>query len=51
MIGSIIRHERCGIGKVSQLAGDGENKKATVDFENVGSKQLLLKFAKFEIIG
>ncbi len=51
MIGSIIRHERFGIGKVSQLAGDGENKKATVDFENVGSKQLLLKFAKFEIIG
>ena len=51
IIGSVIRHDRFGIGKVSQLSGDGENKKATVEFENVGSKQLLLKFAKFEIIG
>ena len=49
--GCIIKHERFGIGKISQISGDGENKKAVVSFENVGVKQLLLKFAKFEIIG
>jgi len=48
--GSIIRHERFGIGTIVALEGTGENKKATVMFSNVGQKQLLLKFARFEIV-
>ncbi|MCL1937712.1 MAG: UvrD-helicase domain-containing protein [Candidatus Azobacteroides sp.] len=49
-VGNTIMHERFGKGMVTELAGDGENAKATVDFEKFGKKQLLLKFAKFEII-
>jgi len=50
-IGAIIEHQRFGKGKVLQLEGTGENAKATVEFANIGTKQLLLKFAKFTIIG
>jgi DNA helicase-2/ATP-dependent DNA helicase PcrA len=49
-IGNIIRHERFGKGTVLELSGENENAKATVDFESFGTKQLLLKFAKFEVI-
>ncbi len=49
--GAIIKHERFGIGKVTAVAGDPDSRKATVEFENSGTKQLLLKFARFEIIG
>ena len=48
---SIIKHERFGIGIVIRLEGSGENTKATVKFKNVGIKQLLLKFARFTVIG
>jgi len=48
--GSIIKHERFGIGKVLSVEGDASSRKATVEFENSGKKQLLLKFARFEII-
>jgi len=46
-----IEHQRFGIGTVIKVEGTGENTKATVDFRNAGTKQLLLKFAKFKIIG
>ena len=49
--GSTIEHQRFGIGKVIKIEGSGENTKATVEFRNTGTKQLLLKFAKFNIIG
>ncbi len=49
--GNIIEHQRFGIGKVLQIEGSGENAKATVAFKNAGTKQLLLKFAKYTIIG
>jgi DNA helicase-2/ATP-dependent DNA helicase PcrA len=49
-IGNTIEHERFGIGKITGLEGSNENAKATVEFENAGKKQLLLKFAKFKII-
>ena len=49
--GSTIEHQRFGVGKVVKIEGTGENTKATVEFRNVGMKQLLLKFAKFRIIG
>ena len=49
--GSKIEHQRFGIGVVTKIEGSGENTKATVEFRNTGTKQLLLKFAKFKIIG
>ncbi len=50
-VGAIIKHERFGIGKVTAVTGDIDSRKATVEFENSGVKQLLLKFARIEIIG
>lgn len=49
--GVTIEHQRFGIGTVVRIEGTGENTKATVEFRNTGTKQLLLKFAKFKIIG
>ena len=49
--GCTIEHQRFGVGTVVRIEGTGENTKLTVDFRNVGTKQLLLKFAKFKIIG
>jgi DNA helicase-2/ATP-dependent DNA helicase PcrA len=42
---------RFGVGTVVRIEGTGENAKATVEFTNAGTKQLLLKFAKFKILG
>ena len=50
-VGSTIEHQRFGIGSVVKIEGTGENTKATVEFRNTGTKQLLLKFAKYKIIG
>ena len=49
--GARIEHQRFGIGVVTRIEGTGENTKATVEFKNAGTKQLLLKFAKYKIIG
>jgi len=49
--GMKIEHQRFGIGTVLKVEGAGENAKATVEFVNSGKKQLLLKFAKFSVIG
>ena len=49
--GARIEHQRFGVGTVVRIEGTGENTKATVEFRNAGTKQLLLKFAKFKIIG
>ena len=48
--GCRIEHQRFGIGMVLKIEGTGENTKATVEFQNAGTKQLLLKFAKFTIL-
>ena len=48
--GCRIEHQRFGIGTVLKIEGSGENMKATVEFQNAGTKQLLLKFAKFTIL-
>lgn len=45
-----IRHERFGLGTVEAIEGVGDNCKISVAFDNVGRKQLLLKFAKFTIL-
>ena len=49
-VGCSIEHERFGIGVVEKIEGVGENCKATVSFKHVGTKQLLLKFAKFKVL-
>ena len=48
--GMQVEHEKFGIGKVLNVEGMLPNKKATVFFEGVGQKQLLLKFAKLKIV-
>ena len=48
--GCRIEHQRFGKGRVLKIEGTGENTKATVEFQNAGTKQLLLKFAKFTIL-
>ncbi len=48
--GNVIEHQRFGIGTVVKVEGSGENTKATVAFKNAGTKQLLLKFARYTII-
>ena len=49
-VGNVIEHQRFGKGTVINIEGTGENRKATVRFEQTGTKQLLLKFAHFNII-
>ena len=49
-VGMEVEHLRFGKGKVLQMEGSGPNKKATVFFNSVGQKQLLLKFAKLKIL-
>lgn len=48
--GMEVEHSKFGRGKVVAIEGDGGNKKATVFFKEVGQKQLLLKFAKLQIL-
>ena len=48
--GSVIEHQRFGVGRVVKIEGSGENQKATVEFKNTGTKQLLLKFARYKIL-
>ncbi len=48
--GAVIEHQRFGLGTVVRIEGNGENAKATVTFRNTGTKQLLLKFAKFTVV-
>ncbi len=45
-VGMQVEHNTFGVGKVVSVEGNGPNKKATVHFESVGLKQLLLRFAK-----
>lgn len=49
-VGDRIRHERFGTGIIESIEGSADNTKATVSFDNVGKKQLLLKYARFEKI-
>lgn len=49
-IGDNITHPTFGNGKVLNIEGNGDNTKALINFENYGSKQLLLKYARLTII-
>jgi DNA helicase-2/ATP-dependent DNA helicase PcrA len=49
-VGDEVLHERFGKGKVVEVNGEFPNTKATVFFPSSGQKQLLLKFAKLQLI-
>lgn len=49
-VGVRIRHDRFGEGTVTDISGDGDNRKIAVSFDHVGQKHLLMKFAKFTIL-
>jgi len=50
-VGDLIEHERFGRGVVTALEMNGNDRRAIVEFDSAGKKQLLLKFAKFTIVG
>ena len=47
-VGMKVEHTRFGVGMVTALEGKADSAKATVEFRNAGTKQLLLKFAKLK---
>ncbi|MEZ4805565.1 MAG: 3'-5' exonuclease [Bacteroidia bacterium] len=47
--GQLIEHQRFGMGRVMKVEDDGDNKKALIEFAEVGNKTLVLKFAKLMI--
>jgi len=49
-VGMQVQHDRFGSGKVITMDGDFPNNKATIFFDGIGQKQLLIKFAKLRII-
>lgn len=49
--GCVIEHQRFGVGDVLKMEGKGENLKITVLFRHAGQKILLVKFAKFNVVG
>ena len=49
-VGDMIEHERFGVGEVVTIENNGNDRRAFVEFETAGQKQLLLKFAKFKIL-
>jgi len=51
VVGHIIEHERFGRGVVTAIEMNGNDRRAFVEFDSAGRKQLLLKFAKFSIVG
>ena len=49
-VGTIIEHQRFGIGEVLSIEGQGENAKAKISFKEAGIRTLLLKFSKYKIL-
>ncbi len=49
-VGNEVIHQRFGKGLVAQMEGNGDNRKATIDFAEGGKKVLVLKFAKLKIV-
>ena len=47
-VGMRVRHARFGEGVILSFDGDGNNRKALIEFDNSGQKQLFLKFARLE---
>ena len=49
-VGQRVEHDRFGYGTILSMEGEGPNKKAVVEFDNGGTKTLLLKFAKLRLV-
>jgi DNA helicase-2/ATP-dependent DNA helicase PcrA len=49
-VGNMVQHQRFGRGVVAEIEGEGQNQKAKVNFDNIGTKVLVLKFAKMRIL-
>jgi DNA helicase-2/ATP-dependent DNA helicase PcrA len=49
-VGSRVTHSVFGMGKILQITGSGDMQRVTIAFEQVGSKQLLTKFANLKLI-
>ena len=49
-VGSRVIHATFGRGRIVAVDGRGDNARAVVDFESVGRKQLLLKFAHLKAV-
>ena len=45
-VGERVEHSTFGQGKILEITGDGDNRKARIDFDDFGEKQLLLKYAR-----
>jgi DNA helicase-2/ATP-dependent DNA helicase PcrA len=50
-VGNLVNHQRFGRGEVLRIEGGGADTKAEIKFENGGTKKLLLRFAKLEVLG
>ncbi len=48
--GMEVEHNRFGFGTVTKIEGEADNRKAAVDFKNLGEKRILLKYAKMKIL-
>ena len=51
VVGNVVNHQRFGRGEVVKIEGKGSDIKAEIQFEKGGTKKLLLRFAKLEVIG
>ena len=49
-VGSVVEHEKFGIGEITAIEGVYPEAKATIAFKNAGEKNLLLKFAKLKVV-
>jgi len=49
-VGMMVRHRSFGEGKIMKISGGGESAQVEVAFRSVGSKKLMLKFAKLEVL-
>ena len=49
-VGMRVEHQRFGTGQVASVEGQGQDRKASIEFVKHGPKQLLLKFAKLRIL-
>jgi len=50
-VGNFVKHIRFGKGEVMKIEGKGADVKAEINFQHGGTKKLLLRFAKLEVIG
>jgi DNA helicase-2/ATP-dependent DNA helicase PcrA len=47
-VGCMVNHPQFGVGRIKRLDGTGRDARAVVDFREVGTKKLVLRFAGLE---